>query len=49
MRELVPMSGTELNGAMHRLSPRETEICLMIRNGPRILRNNLRSNYVILP
>jgi len=33
IRELVPMAGTELNGAMRRLSSRETEICLMIRNG----------------
>jgi DNA-binding CsgD family transcriptional regulator len=33
IRELVPMADTELNGAMRKLSPRETEVSLMIRNG----------------
>jgi PAS domain S-box-containing protein len=33
IRELVPVSGTPLHGAAHYLSPRESEISLMVRNG----------------
>jgi len=33
IRELVPVAATVLNGAARKLTPRETEVCLMIRHG----------------